>query len=121
MEHSYLYLNSQNEMYRIRLSDVVFFESSGNYTEINLVNGSKSLLCMNLAKMHSLVIAALKDKAPLFPRIGKRYLVNMQYVYHVNILQQNLQLTDQKTFMYNLSLSKEALKSLKEYIFLCGQ
>ena len=116
MDASYLYLNSHNELFRINLMDVVYFEAAGNYTEINLVNGAKSLVCMNLAKMHRLVQMALKDKARLFPRIGKSFLVNISYVYHINVSQQKLQLTDQKTCMYEVSLSKEALKGLKDYI-----
>ena len=51
MDAAYLYLNSHNELFRINLMDVVFFEASGNYTEINLVNGAKSVVCMNLAKI----------------------------------------------------------------------
>lgn len=116
MDVTYLYLNSGTELLRINLMDVVFFEASGNYTEINLVNGAKTVVCMNLAKMHKLVQMVLKDKSRLFPRIGKRYLVNMNYVYHINISQQNLRLTDQRLCLYDISVSKEALKALKEYI-----
>lgn len=116
MDAAYLYLNSHNELFRINLLDVVFFEASGNYTEINLVNGAKSVVCMNLAKMHKLVQMTLKDKSRLFPRIGKRYLVNISYVYHINVSQQNLRLTDQRSCLYDISISKEALKGLKEYI-----
>ncbi|MBO5942639.1 MAG: LytTR family transcriptional regulator DNA-binding domain-containing protein [Bacteroidales bacterium] len=114
MEKNYIYFKSRDELLRVETSSIVYFEADGNYTEIVLANGLKDIVCMNLAKMQKVIIANVKDKAARFVRIGKRFIINMNYVHHIHILQQSIVLSDQKTFSYNLKISKEALKSLKE-------
>ena len=114
MEPSYIYFNSRDELLRVETSSIVYFEADGNYTEIVLANGLKDIVCMNLAKMQRVISVNMKDKAARFVRIGKRFIINMNYVHHIHILQQSIVLSDQKTFSYNLKISKEALKSLKE-------
>ena len=114
MEPSYIYFNSRDELLRVETSSNGYFEADGNYTEIVLANGLKDIVCMNLAKMQRVISVNMKDKAARFVRIGKRFIINMNYVHHIHILQQSIVLSDQKTFSYNLKISKEALKSLKE-------
>ena len=41
---------------------------------------------------------------------------NYNYIYHINVSRQQLILSDNATFTYTLSASKEALKKLKEYV-----
>ena len=69
---------------------------------------------MNLSKMEKLLSLSLKEKARVFARVGKRHIVNLNYVLKVNALQQCLVLSDQKTFQFDLEVSKDALKVLKE-------
>ena len=114
MGSGYIYFNSRDELLRVETSSIVYFEADGNYTEIVLANGLKDVVCMNLAKMQRVISMNMKDKAARFVRIGKRFIINMHYVHHIHILQQYIVLSDQKTFAYNLKVSKEALKSLKE-------
>ena len=70
-EKSYLYLNSRDELYRIDVSKIVYFESDGNYTHIVLSNKQKGFVLMNLSKMQSVLSESLKEKAGMFARIGK--------------------------------------------------
>ena len=74
------------------------------------------MICMNLGKMEELLALRFKDAPGTFARIGKRYIVNLQYVYGINTLKQELILSDQTTFSTTLSISKVALKGLKELI-----
>lgn len=114
MDSNYIYFKSRDELLRVETSSIVYFEADGNYTEIMLANGHKDLICMNLAKMQRVISASMKDKTGRFVRIGKRFIINLNYVHHIHILQQSIVLSDQKTFSYNLKISKEALKNLKE-------
>lgn len=109
-----LYLNSRDELYRIDISKVVYFESEGNYTNFVLSNKLKGAVCMNLAQMQQVLSDSLKEDATIFARVGKRFIINLTYVYHICVLRQKLTLSDGEMFAYQLSISKEALKKLKE-------
>lgn len=110
----YLHLNSRNELFRIDISKIVYFEADGNYTNIILINKLKGIVCMNLAQMQKLLSDKLKNKASIFARIGKKYIINHTFIYQINITRQKLILSDGNNFTFQLDVSKEALKHLKD-------
>lgn len=110
----YLYLNSRDEFFRVDITKIVYFESDGNYTNIMLNNKMKATVCMNLAQMQSILSDSLKEAAGAFARIGKRHIINLTYVYQIAILRQKLVLSDGENFEYQVSVSKDALKKLRD-------
>ena len=110
----YLFLNSRDEFFRVDISKIVYFESDGNYTNIFLNNKMKATVGMNLAQMQTILSETLREAASKFARIGKRHIVNLDYVYHIAILRQRMTLSDGENFEYHLSISKEALKRLRD-------
>lgn len=114
MKPKFIYFNSRDELLRVNLSTIVFFEADGNYTRMVSANGLASMVCMNLGKMEDLLSLRFKDTPGTFARIGKRYIINLSYVYCINTLKQELILSDQITFSMSLSISKIALKTLKD-------
>ena len=110
----YIFLNSRDELLRIDVSRIVYFEADGNYTNIYLCNKLKGTVCMNLARMQEALTAQLKEKATRFARVGKSYIINLNYVYSIQMLKQRLVLSDQSSFAFQISVSKEALKSLRD-------
>lgn len=112
--HKYLYLNSRDEFYRIDISKIVYFESEGNYTNIVMTNKMKGTVCVNLSKMQEILAASLKEAASGFARIGKRHIVNLNFIYRIEILRQRLVLSDGDNFDYQLNISKDALKKLRQ-------
>ncbi len=110
----YLYLNSRDEFFRVDITKIVYFESDGNYTNILLNNKMKATVCMNLAQMHSILSDSLKESARMFARIGKRHIINLTYVYQIAILRQHLILSDGENFEYQVNISKDALKKLRD-------
>lgn len=116
MNHTskYLYLNFRDEFYRIDIDRIAYFEADGNYTNIMLTNKLKGVVGMNLAQMQTLLSESLKTEANRFARIGKRFIVNLNYVYHIEVLKQRLTLTDGGPTAFSLPVSKDALKKLKD-------
>ncbi len=114
MKSSFLLLNSRDELYRIDISKVVYFEAEGNYTHFILSNKLKGVAGFNLAKMQQILAENLKERTSQFARIGKRFIINLDYVYHIEILKQKLTLSDGERFAYQLPVSREALKKLKD-------
>lgn len=117
MNTNYLFLNSRDELLRIDISKIVYFEADGNYTSIILTNKLRPTIGINLAQTEKLLNERLREKSRIFARIGKRYIINLNYVYQINVLKQRLVLSDYTNFAFQLEVSKEALKKLKE-IFL---
>ena len=111
-----IYFQSRDEFLRVDLAAVVYFEADGNYTRFVSINGLSTLIFMNLGKMEQLLSLRFKDAPGTFVRIGKRFILNLNYIYRINTLKQELTLSDQRTFTETLSLSKIALKALKDLI-----
>ena len=112
----HIFFNSRDELYRVDLLSIVYFEACGNYTQFVSVNGLTDMVCINLGKMEQFLALREKEESSSFVRIGKSYILNLKYVYKINTLKQELTLSDQRTFQYTLSISKIALKALKDLI-----
>ena len=94
MAQHLVYFNSRDVLIRIDISQVAYFEGDGNYTYIITANKQKTCLTMNLSHTEQALAAQLGEQAKLFMRIGKRFIVNMLYIYQVDIQKQQLTLSD---------------------------
>lgn len=113
----YFYFNSRDELLRISKSCIVFIEAAGNYTIINQINGEKGTIGIAMAKIEKMLTSSSgDDKVAKFARIGKSHIINLNYVFRINPLKQELVLSDQKTFSYTLDVSKDALRKLKDLL-----
>lgn len=108
-----LYINTRDELFRIDYSKIVYMEGDGNYTNIVLVNKVKASVCLNLSEMQRLLSENLRERASIFARVGKRFIINLNFVYQINVLRQVLTVTDGVHFAFQLGISKEALRQLK--------
>lgn len=114
----YIFFNSRDELQRIDVSKIVYFEADGNYTDIVMANKLRASICMNLGEMEKAIAAQIGDEANIFMRIGKRFIINMRYVYSINVLKQQLVLSDYDHFAFQVSISKDALKKMKELMLV---
>ncbi len=112
---SHLLFNTRDELTRVNLNEVAYFEADGNYTHICFSNGCKTTILVSLGGIEHLIDNVLKAQVKPFIRIGKSYIVNSAFIFQINVLRQKLLLTNFKTQnVYTLSISKDALKKLKE-------
>ena len=114
MAKEWLYFNSRDELLRVDVSKIMCFEADGNYTNILMTNNMRASVCMNLAAMEKMLADNLKEKATRYVRIGKRYIINLNYVYQLSVLRKKLVLSDMDRCTYSIEVSKEALKMLKD-------
>ena len=112
----YIFFNSRDELLRIEIGKVVCFEADGNYTNIILANKLKCTVPLNLTQTAKVLEDSLKKEAMQFVRLGKKCIVNIEYVYRINVLKQTLVLSDFSEFIYQVNMSREAAKKLKEVI-----
>ena len=116
MSTGYLYINTRNELIRLDCSKIVYMEGDGNYTNIVLINKQKVAVCMNLTHMQQFISESLRERASIFARVGKRFIVNLNFIYKVQPMLQSLVVTDGVNFAFQLGVSKEALKQLKDIL-----
>lgn len=110
---SILLFDTRDELIRVDLMHVVYFEADDNYTSVYFSNGAKVMLLCSLTKMEELIDE--KEKVHHFIRVGKRYIVNQLCILQINTIKKKLVLTSfDAPQLYVLSVSKEALKNLKE-------
>ena len=114
MNTNFIYFNSRDELLRVDISKIVYFEADGNYTSFVMPNKLRGVIGMNLAQVEKSFTTQLKERSRCFARIGKRFIVNLNYVYQINVLKQRLVLSDYKSFAFQLEISRDALKNLKE-------
>lgn len=112
----YIYFNSRDELIRLSINSIVYFESDGNYTNVITINKLRSTVGMNLGEMEKALASQLGLVSTIFIRIGKRYIVNRNFIYKLNIQKQMLVLSDLMHFAFQLSISKEALKNMKQLL-----
>jgi DNA-binding LytR/AlgR family response regulator len=111
-----IYFNSRDKLIRLDTQKIVYFEGDGNYTYIVTANKQKVCITLNLANTEKALAAQLGEKAKWFMRIGKRFIVNMNYIFQVDIQKQVLMLSDYEHFLFQMPVSKEALKAVKDLV-----
>ena len=118
MMQKIIYFNSRDKLIRLDVQKIVYFEGDGNYTYIVTANKQKVCVTLNLAHTEEALAAQLGSNAKKFMRIGKRFIVNMNYIYQIDIQKQTLMLSDCERFLFQLPVSKEALKTVKDLVII---
>lgn len=116
MTQPIVYFNSRDRLVRLDIRKIVYFESDGNYTFMVTANKQRVCITMNLAHTEQALASQLGEHAKRFMRIGKRFIVNMNYIYQIDIQKQTLMLSDCERFLFQMTVSKEALKTVKELV-----
>ncbi len=98
----YIYFNSRDELLRLRITEIAYFESDGNYCNVVTANKLRSPIGMNLTNLEHALDKQLGNEATTFIRIGKRFIVNKRYICKVNIPKQRLVITDYDRFTFQL-------------------
>lgn len=113
-ENNIIYFNTRDELIRINLAEVIYFESNGNYIKMVSVGNITTNL---LTSMNSLAEVFKAMKSLKFIKVGKSHYINKEYLYKINILRKQLLLRglpDQP--LISLPVSKESLRDLKQTI-----
>jgi hypothetical protein len=66
--------------------------------------------------MEQLLADKLGDRRAMFVRVGKRHIVNMNFLYSITPAKQRLVLSDLNSFAYGIEVSKEALAKMKQLV-----
>ena len=113
---NYIIYCSRDHLIRLEIAKIIYFEADGNYTKVLMANKLKSVLAISLANVEKSLITQLGENAAKFMRVGKRFIINRTFIYEVNLSKQCLILSDFSQFVFQLPVSKAALKSIKDLV-----
>lgn len=109
-----VYFTTRDELIRVSLNDVIYFESNGNYIKMVSVGNIVTNLLTSMTSLGEVFNAM---KSPQFIKVGKSHYINKEYLYKINILRKQLLLRglpDQP--LISVPVSKESLRELKHKI-----
>ncbi len=112
----YVYFNSRDELIRLSIADIVYFEADGNYTKVVTANKLTSVVGLNLGQMETALAKQLGVTATIFIRLGKRFIINRNFIYKISLHNQCLILSDFSRFAFKVPVSKEALRRMKQLL-----
>lgn len=112
-----LCLNSRDELIIINLDKVACLQANGNYTNIIYIDSPKVMISLGLSKMEELIKSAYpKDRPSPFVRMGRSFIINQAYLCQINLLKQQIVLSDFGRHQYTLTIPKQLLKAYRDII-----
>lgn len=110
----YIILTNNNEVVRVSPERIAYITSDGNYSSMVLIDDEKHVFSFNLSTFEKIIEEQLDSEAQTLIRLGKRLIINEQYIHYINISKQQITLSDISfPTKFTLKASKEALRKLK--------
>ena len=91
----------------------MYIKAEGNYSEVFIKGGKKQKVSFQLGKLVIMIEEQLGEDESPFIRIGKSLIVNRDFVYQINISEQELVVSDWLGNYDTLFASRKALCELK--------
>ena len=113
----HIVLSRGTELLRVRADRLMYVSSDGNYSHVVTLDGRKRIVSLQLGQIEDLIGDQLGDEMEgRFLRLGRGLIVNLDYVYFIDIARQQLILSDCAGSYHELSASREVLQKLKLYL-----
>ena len=109
-------ISKGTELLRIPAARLVFVSAEGNYSEVVTRDNKKRIVSFQLGQIEDLIGDQLGDEGSNFIRLGRGLIINLDYVYWIDIAKQTVILSDCDGCYHELSASREVLIKLKAYI-----
>lgn len=109
-------ISKGTELLRIPSHRLVYISADGNYSEVTTQDNRKRIVSFQLGQIEDLIGDQLGDEGSNFIRLGRGLIINLDYVYWVDVTKQVLILSDCAGCYHELTASREVLIKLKAYI-----
>lgn len=113
---AYIIISKGTEFLRVPQDKLVYISSEGNYSNVVTVDNRQRLVTFQLGQLEGMIGEQLGEKGSHFLRIGRSLIINIDYIYLIDISKQQLVLSDCAGCYHELSASREVLIKLKAYI-----
>lgn len=110
----YLMIKTRDELLRVKIGQILYFEADRNYTKLLLSNGIQFTFAINIGKIEELLEKHVSGSNDMLVRVGKSHIINKTHILQINLPKQKLLLLTQEEKPRELIISKDPLKQLKE-------
>ena len=110
----YLVFKTRDELVRIKIERILYFEAERNYTKLVLTNGIQFVFAINLGKIEEILDNQIRDYDSTLIRVGKSYIINKNHVIQISLPKTQILFSSADGKAKELILPKDPLKILKE-------
>ena len=110
----YLIIKTRDELLRIRIEQILYFEADRNYTKLILNNGIQFTFAINIGKIEEILEKQVIGCKMILMRVGKSHIINKNHILQINLPRQKLLLLTAEGKARELIISKDPLKTLKD-------
>ncbi|MDR0536694.1 MAG: LytTR family transcriptional regulator [Tannerellaceae bacterium] len=111
----YLIIKTRDELLRIKIGQILYFEAERNYTKLILSDGIQFTFAINIGKIEEILEKQVAGSQDILIRVGKSHIINKNHILQINLPKQRLLLlTTADNKLKELIISKEPLKMLKD-------
>ena len=113
----YLIIKTRDELLRIKIGQILYFEADRNYTKLLLSNGIQFTFAINIGKIEEILEKQVAGCNTILMRVGKRHIINKNHILQINLPKQKLLLLTQLYTLFQ-PLKEEVCKIKKKDKFL---
>jgi len=110
----YLMIKTRDELLRIKIEQILYFEADRNYTKLLLSMGIQFTFAVNIGKVEEMLAVQLTEPNTILIRVGKSHIVNKQHILQINLPKQKMLLMAGEGKPRELIIPKEPLRALKD-------
>ena len=110
----YLIIKTRDELLRIKIGQILYFEADRNYTKLLLSCGIQFTFAINIGKIEEILAKQVAGVERILMRVGKSHIINKNHILQINLPKQRLLLLTEEGKAKELIISKDPLKLLKE-------
>lgn len=107
-------IKTRDEMLRIKVEHILYFEADRNYTKLLLSQGIQFTFAVNIGKVEEMLVSQLTEPNTILIRVGKSHIVNKDHILQINLPKQKLLLLADEGKPRELIIPKEPLRALKD-------
>jgi DNA-binding LytR/AlgR family response regulator len=110
----YLMIKTRDELLRINIERILYFEADRNYTKLLLAEGIQFTFAVNIGKIEEMLAVQISNPDTILIRVGKSYIVNKKHILQINLPKQKLLLLAGESKPRELTIPKDPLRALKD-------
>lgn len=107
-----LYFDSRDELTCVDTDLVAVVQANGNYSRVIYINKREVMLTCGISKLET-ILRSNNSKKNRFIRLGRSIIINHSFLHKIDVLKQQLVLSDGDKNEVRIKLPKLILKSYK--------
>lgn len=112
----HIVISRGTELLQFPLDALICITAAGNYSSVLTLDGRETLVSYQLGQVEALMNEQLGQSGINFIRLGRTYIVNLDFINLIDISEQVVVMSDCHTIRRELKASRDSLIKLKEFM-----